>query len=263
MRAGRRPRRARRSAFACAGLLICSAGLGGCIGGGLHSNQPQQQEYLLRAPGAAAGTDSASTASAARAPSTGLDATRSLEVLLPAAAPGLEGDGIAVLRAGGQLDYYTGARWAAGAPQMLQNLAVQSMRRQGRFALVESDSAPFAASWVLQLELTHFEADDEGDGPPTVQVGLIATLGQRRARQAVMTLSIDTHARAEADRMHDVVAAFQSATDQALQEIAARLAPVMNQSAAAAAGAAPSDGAATVGADSAATGQSAPGATHR
>jgi cholesterol transport system auxiliary component len=238
-----------RVGFTYAALLTCAAGLGGCIGGGLHSNQPQQEEYLLRAPGAAAETGAGSTA---RAPSTALDAARSLEVLLPAAAPGLEGDGIAVLRAGGQLDYYTGARWAAAAPQMLQNLAIETMRQQGRFALVESDGAPFAANWVLQLELTHFEADYSGDGPPTVQVGLIAILGQRSARQAVMTLSIDTHARAQADRQHDVVAAFQSATSQALQEISARLAP-----AAPAASEAPASG------ESAATGQSAPGATHR
>ncbi|HEX4052404.1 MAG TPA: ABC-type transport auxiliary lipoprotein family protein [Steroidobacteraceae bacterium] len=224
-----RPDRHLRIGFASVALLICTASLGGCIGGGLHSNQPRQEEYLLRAPGAPAAADAASTAGP---PSTALDAARSLEVLLPAAAPGLEGDGIAVLRPGEQLDYYTGARWAAAAPQMLQNLAIESLRQQGRFVLVESDSAPFAASWVLQLELTHFEADYQDGGPPTVQVGLIATLGQRSARQAVMTLSIDTQARAQADRMHDVVAAFQSATSQALQQISARLVPAMSPGAA-------------------------------
>jgi len=252
-----------RLAIAGAGLLIGAAELGGCIGGGLHSNQPAQQEYLLHAPAAtaAAAAADASTASAASGP---LDAARSLEVLLPTAAPGLEGDGIAVLRPGEQLDYYTGARWAATAPLMLQTLAIESLRRQGRFALVESDGAPFAADWVLQLELTHFEADYAGGAPPTVRVGLIATLGQRNARRAVMTLSIQTHALAQADRMQAVVAAYQSATDEALQEIATHLVPppaaaTSEQSAAgdADAGAPPS-----ASADPSAPGQSAPVPAH-
>jgi cholesterol transport system auxiliary component len=213
------PERCLRFGASLAALLLCAAGLGGCIGGGLHSNQPQQQQYLLSTPAA---PETSGTAPDASHP---LDTALSVQVLLPAAAPGLEGDGIAVLREGGQLDYYTGVRWAAAVPQMLQALAIASLRQRGHFALVESDSAPFAANWVLQLELTHFEADDAGGGPPTVRVGLIATLGQRNARRAVMTLSVDTHALAQADRMHAVVAAFQSATDEALQEIATRLEP--------------------------------------
>lgn len=220
----------RRPSFVLAcGLLTAAAGLSGCISGGLHSSQPQQQQYLLSlaaAPGADA-LKSVAAADAGTAPAApgGLDAARSLQVLLPAAAPGLEGDGIAVLRPGGQLDDYTGARWAAPAPQMLQTLAIESLRRAARFSLVESDSAPFAADWVLRLELTHFEADYAGDGPPTVRVGLVATLGQRNARRAVVNLTVDTHAPAQADRMHAVVAAFESATRQALQQLAQRLAP--------------------------------------
>jgi ABC-type uncharacterized transport system auxiliary subunit len=210
--------------LAQATLLALTLGLGGCFGAGFHSNQPLQQQFLLSWP-LAGGTETA--AGAANSPAGTLAAGRALEVLLPAAAPGLTGDGIAVLRPGEQLDYYNGARWAAAAPLMLQTLAVEALRQQGRFSLVESDSAPFAADWVLQLELTHFESDDAGSGgPPTVRVGLMATLGQRNARRALMTLTIDTHADAQADRMGAVVAAFQSATHAALQQLAERLAPV-------------------------------------
>ncbi|HEY7929386.1 MAG TPA: ABC-type transport auxiliary lipoprotein family protein [Steroidobacteraceae bacterium] len=255
MRHARRPGHA----IAGAGLLLCAALLDGCIGAGLHSNQPAQQAYLLRA--AAAGP--ASAARATSAPPGSLDAARSLEVLLPTAAPGLEGDGIAVLRPGAQLDYYTGARWAAAAPLMLQTLAIESLRRQGRFALVQSEGAPFAANWVLQLELTHFEADYADGTPPTVRVGFIATLGQRSARRAVTTLSVQTHAPAQADRMQAVVAAYQSATNEALQEIATRLAPAISQGAAPAADAAPASGEAPDSGESSAPGQSAPGAAHR
>ncbi len=190
-----------------------------------HSNQPLQQQYLLRwSPATATGVApavSATTEPAAAAPAGSLDASHSLEVLLPTAAPGLDGDGIAVLRAGQRLDYYSGARWAASVPQMLQTLSVEALRQQRRFALVESDTTPFAADWVLELQLTHFEADYTGAGAPTVRVGLVCTLGRRSGRRAVMTLSIDTQASASADRMQAVVAAFQSAASEALRQIAA------------------------------------------
>lgn len=218
------PRRGTRPLAALA-LLSLAAVLDGCFGGGFHSNQPLQQEYLLSWPagGTPAGGGGAPPAST---PSAALEPARSLQVLLPAAAPGLEGTGIAVLRPGERLDDYGGARWAATAPQMLQTLAIQALRQQGRFALVESDSAPFAADWELQLELTHFEADYTHDGPPTVRVGLVATLGRRNVRRALMTVSIDTHATAAADRMGAVIAAFQSATTEALQQIAERVMPL-------------------------------------
>lgn len=220
----KRPR-PRSAPLICVTLPALALGLGGCFSGGFHSSQPLQQQYLLSWSAAAAKRGSAASADSS-APAGSLAAARSLEVLLPSAAPGLAGDGIAVLRPGQQLDYYNGARWAASAPLMLQTLAVEALRQQGRFSLVESDSAPFAADWVLQLELTHFESDDAGGGgAPTVRVGLMATLGQRTARRAVMTLTVDTHAVAQADRMGAVVAAFQSATDEALQQVAERLAP--------------------------------------
>ncbi len=111
---------------------------------------------------------------------------------------------------------------------MLQTLLVEALREQGRFGLVESDAAPFAAGWVLELEVTHFEAQygEDADGPPTVRVGFVATLGQRSAGRAVMTLTVETHAQAQADRMQAVVAAFQSATIEALRQVAGRLAPL-------------------------------------
>jgi cholesterol transport system auxiliary component len=131
-----------------------------------------------------------------------------------------------VLHSGGRLDYYSGVRWAAPAPQMLQGLVVQALRARGQFALVESDAAPFTADWVLQVELSHFEAEYPDAGPPTVQVELLCTLGQRGERRAVTTLSAQAHVLATADRMSAVVDAFQRATREALQQLAAQLSPV-------------------------------------
>jgi len=201
-------------------IAIACAVLAGCLSGGFHSNQPTQQEYLLRW----AGTSAAPTALPPEATSA-LAADLTLEVLLPTASPELEGDGIAVLRAGGRLDYYSGARWAAPAPQMLQGMAVEALRAGGRFSWVEEDGAPFAANWVLEVELAHFEAEYDDAGPPTVRVGLVCTLGQRGARRAVATFAVQSQAMASADRMGAVVDAFQRATSEALSQLASRLAP--------------------------------------
>lgn len=216
-----------------------------CIG--LHSSQPVQQQYLLSLPPATAPAGAAGAQTA-----TG----DTLEVLAPVAAAGLGGEGIAVVRPGQRLDEYNGARWAAAAPAMLQTLAIEALRRQGHFSLVESEAGPFAASYVLNLELTHFEADyaspgtrsdsggDSGAGTttPTVRLTLVCTLGRRADRSVVTTLTVDSSVQAEADRMQAVIAAFQRATDAALKRLAAEIAPVPSQAPAPALELAPSAG---------------------
>ncbi|HTW75386.1 MAG TPA: ABC-type transport auxiliary lipoprotein family protein [Steroidobacteraceae bacterium] len=217
-------------------LLGMSAALlvSGCFAG-LHSNQPPQQQYLLSVPARPAGAAPAGAGAAGARAATGT----ALEVLAPVAAPGLGGDGIAVIRSGQRLDDYAGVRWAAAAPAMLQTLAIEALRRQGRFSLVESDTGPFAAGYVLSLEVTHFEADytgagsggepGDGDGAaaPMVHVTLVCTLGRRAGRSIVTTLTVDSRVQAGADRLRDVIGAFQRATDQALLRMAGEIVPVM------------------------------------
>ncbi|MFI4868081.1 MAG: ABC-type transport auxiliary lipoprotein family protein [Steroidobacterales bacterium] len=183
--------------------------LAGCSGG-LKSNLPPAQVYVLQPTIAAP---------AAPARSSG-----TVQVMLPLAAPGLAGDGIVVLHPGQRLDYYSAARWAAAAPIVLQTLAIEALRASNRFAMVESDAGPFAAEYVLSLELRHFEAEYRDSGPPTVHVSLIATLGRRGTRDAVVSFTADSEVRAEADRMQAVVAAFERATADALSQLAANAA---------------------------------------
>ncbi len=233
-----------RTAAVCL-VVTLTAPLSACIG--LHSNQPVQQQYLLSLPplaaagapdAAAAGAGSAAagpTSAAASGPASAA-AADTLQVLSPEAAPGLVSDGIAVLRPGQRLDYYTGARWVVSAPMMLQTLAIEALRRQGRFSLVEADGGPFAARYLLSVELTHFEADYTAEagsgagagaaGGPTVHVSLVCTLGRRVGREVVTTLTVNSSAAADADRMGAVIAAFQQATGAALERLAREIVPV-------------------------------------
>jgi ABC-type uncharacterized transport system auxiliary subunit len=193
--------------------LAALLALPGCVNG-LNSKIPAQQSYVLQGAPASAPSPPGERSSA-----------DSLEVLRPSAAPGLEREGIAVMRAGRRLDFYTDGRWAAHAPAMLQALVIDSLRNAGRFAAVESDAAPFAARYVLGLELQHFEAVYDTPGPPHIRVALVGTLGRSSDRVVIASFTAHSEVRAEADRMQAVITAFDQATGEALAQLAANVAP--------------------------------------
>jgi cholesterol transport system auxiliary component len=179
---------------------------------GLNSKLPAQQRYVLQ--------PAVATPPAAAAARTG-----SVEVLRPSAAAGLGGDGIAVLRPGARLDYYSNARWAGDAPSTLQALVIESLRNADRFATVESDSGPFASQYILGLELEHFEAQYRGDGPPSIELTLVCSLGRRSDRTVIVSFTAHSSVQADADRMQAVIAAFEQATAQALAQVTANIGP--------------------------------------
>jgi cholesterol transport system auxiliary component len=191
-------------------LLAAALVLTGCVSG-LHSNVPARQTYLLNPP---IGIGSAAASSG----------QGSLRVLSPVAAPGLGTDAIAAMRPGARLDFYLGARWAAPAPAMLQSLAIDALRASRRFALVEPEDGPFPADHVLSLELRHFEARYDEEGPPTIHVTLIASYGRRNTGAMGESISADSEVRASDNRMRSVAAAFEQATAAALGKVVSALA---------------------------------------
>ena len=195
--------------FCAAALLACVAG--GCAD--FHSKQAAIQVYTLQP-----------SFSAAAAGATA--ATATLQVARPLAAPGLDTDGIALQRDGQRLDYYAASRWAAPLPEIVQSQAIEALRASGKFRSVQPEGAAFAADLVLQLEIRRGQAEYVGaDGPPTVQVQLLATLGRRADRSVLATVSATGTAPASENRMQSVVAAFQAALGTALGELSAGLAP--------------------------------------
>jgi ABC-type uncharacterized transport system auxiliary subunit len=204
---------------------VLAIALAGCVSG-LSSHQTIAQRYILLAGESPENAAAAAGEAAGAATARPLTAGESLRVLRPEAAPGLEGHGIAVLRPGARLDEYRDARWAADTPEALQRLIVDALRRAGRFAVVESDTGPFSAQYLLSLELQHFEARyDSAEGPPTIEVALVATLGRRSDGSVVASIPVSSRVRAAADRMQAVIDAFQSATRSALSQLAEAIAP--------------------------------------
>ena len=147
-----------------------------------------------------------------------------MQVLRPLAAPGLDTDGIALLRDTHRLDYYAASRWPAPLPDVVQALAVDALRAAGHFRAVQPDATALLSDDVLQIEIRHCQVEYSGDGSPVVHVQLLATLGQRSDRAMLASVSAESRKPASENRMQSVVAAFQEAIDDALNQLAGQLA---------------------------------------
>jgi cholesterol transport system auxiliary component len=193
------------------GLLL--GVLGGCSGL-LQSNAKPEQTYYLRAPavpaGAVAGNDSAAGAS--------------LRVARPLADPGLDTSHIMLLQNDHRMSFYTGARWPGTMPDLVASLAVQTLRASGSWAAVEDAASPFPSDYLLQITVRRFDADySDATGSaaaPAVQVVFDCSIGRREAGEVLSTFVVAGSATAAANRLGEVVAAFEQATDTALQQLA-------------------------------------------
>ncbi|MBS0387062.1 MAG: membrane integrity-associated transporter subunit PqiC [Proteobacteria bacterium] len=208
-------------AAAAIGATLALMLTAGCAG--FHSNEAVTQTYVLResAPHASAAPADAAVASAIA----GAAPTATLQVLRPLAAPGLDTDQIALLRDTQRLDYYAASRWPAPLPDMVQTLAIDALRAAGHYRAVQPDATAFMADQVLQIEIRHCEVEYSPDGTPTAHVQLLATLGQRADRALLASVEAESSKPAAANRMQAVVAAFQDAVGEALNQLAAKLAP--------------------------------------
>jgi len=194
--------------------LVCVL-LGGCTGL-LQSSTKPEQIYYLRAPGA--GGAGATAVVAAGAPAPG--AAPSLRVGHPVAAPGLDTPHIVLVQADHRMNYYTGSRWPATIPYVVESLVVETLRGSGRWSSVEDSASPFPSDYLLQLRVRRFEADyTAGGGAPLVEVLIDCIIGRREGRDVIATFTAAGSAPAAANRLGEVVAAFEQASDAALSSL--------------------------------------------
>lgn len=185
-------------------------GIAGCSGL-LHSDAPPVQVYTLRA--APASSDGGAAAPALP------DA--SLRVAHPLAGPGLGTSQIVLLQPDHRMNVYAASAWAADAPSLVESLAVETLRGSGRWRSVVDAESPFPADYLLQISIRRFDADYSGgtQAPPTVRVILDCTLGKEEGRVIVASFVASGSAVAAVNRLDDVVAAFQQATDAAMASL--------------------------------------------
>jgi ABC-type uncharacterized transport system auxiliary subunit len=191
---------------ACAALAL------GACGGLLETTIPAPQSYVLRLP--------------ARATPAADGKAGTLLLQRPEAGPGLDSDRIVLLRSDNRFDTYAASRWAAPAPDLLEASIVEGLRGGGAFSAVFDDSSPYAPRYDLRCAMRRFEADytSEGGGSgsggaPTIFVVLDCTLGRHRDRALLASFTAQGSAVARADRLNDVVAAFNAATLTAVTEL--------------------------------------------
>lgn len=190
-----------------AGLL---ASLAACSGG-LHSDSPAAQVYVLRA---------------AVHPQAELTRpTASLRVGRPIAGPGLDSDHILLVQSDHRMSYYVASRWPADLPAVVEALTVDSLRTSGAWATVQDSGSAFSSDYLLQIVIRRFEADYAvNPATPEVHVVFDCTVGRRAGREIVASFVAEGSATAAANRLGDVVAAFEEAANKALGDLAAHTA---------------------------------------
>jgi ABC-type uncharacterized transport system auxiliary subunit len=186
--------------------------LAGCSGL-LHSNAKPEQVYFLRAPPGQAAP--AATDSAAPAP-----LPASVRVGRLVADPGLDSAHIMLLQSDHRMNFYSGSRWPAPAPELIEALAVQTLRASAAWSSVQDSASPFPSDYLLSLHLRRFEADyTEGGTAPTVRVVLDCTLGRRQGREVLSAFTASGSASASTNRLAEVVGAFEQASGAALEQL--------------------------------------------
>jgi cholesterol transport system auxiliary component len=198
--------------------LVMLGSLGALLSGcsGLHADAPPAQIYILRATARAA----EDAPPAANAPT--------IQVSRVSADPGLTTQLITHVRSDHRLDYYLGSRWASDLPEVVETLAIDTLRASGAWSAVHESPTPFLADYVLQINVRRFEADyTDGGVAPKIHVVFDCTLARRLGRDLVASFVAEGVAPAEENRLSAVVAAFEQAANAALTTMADRSAAAL------------------------------------
>lgn len=193
-------------------LLIVSGLCTACVGSVLKSdNEPPDLYRLAAASGPGAGA------------SAGATQAQAITVARPRSVSSLDTERIAVTTPGHGFDYLAGARWADTAPQMVQQMLVDTLIAGGRFATAVAAPSRVPTDLLLDVELRHFEAIYASVGePPRVLVELQGNLVDVRRGTRVASFNSRAEATAARNDRTAVIAAFEDATARAAQDAALR-----------------------------------------
>jgi ABC-type uncharacterized transport system auxiliary subunit len=186
--------------------MFLAVTLGGC-GGMLTSDEAPEHVYWLEAATLQFGEAS----------------TEVLPELLVAVRtiPGLDTDRILVKGPGARMNYYAGARWPDHLPEVMTATVRLSLESSGRFSRVSSRSQTKGDEWFLELELREFFAVAiTADSPPQIHVQLAGHLNCGFGDTAI---SAAVTVPAQENKLSKIVAAFQSATNDALISLGGQL----------------------------------------
>lgn len=197
------PRIVRASTGIGAALMISA-----CSGSFFESDIPVATRYVLAAAPAAAST------------ATPVAAAVDLAVSRPDVAPGLDTDGVAVLK-GRKLDYYRAAKWGGSVTEVVQALLINSFQDQRLFRSVVAEQTRVSGDYICDVEVRDFQAEyASDDSPPVAHVTIIGRLIRLTDREMIATIAATASKAATENRMAAVAAAFESAFQQVALELA-------------------------------------------
>jgi ABC-type uncharacterized transport system auxiliary subunit len=194
---------------ACPAVLlgaVLAVALNACTGSFFKSSAPPTSTYLLSVK--------------AEAPAGAVAIPADLTVLMPRVRTGLNNDRIAALYPDRRLDYFAAARWSGPLDEVVQDLALQAFH--GHFRNVGTDSSAFRGGYWLELEVVDFQAEYAGSAPgagPTAHVHLHARVGNGIDRHVLGEFDADARQAAAENHLAAVVAAYEVAAQQALDQI--------------------------------------------
>jgi cholesterol transport system auxiliary component len=195
---------ARRAVGWIAGLAAAAMAAG--CSGGLHSNAPATQVYVLRA--------------APPPPAAVKPATASLHVNRPMTAPGLGSDHIVLVQPDHKMSYYIASRWPGDLSSVVEALTVDTLRTTGDWTTVQDSGSAFSSDYMLQIVIRRFDADYSAGSVPEIHVVFDCIVGRRSGREVIGSFTAEGSATASANRLGAVVGAFEEAANHALAQIA-------------------------------------------
>jgi cholesterol transport system auxiliary component len=120
---------------------------------------------------------------------------------------------------GVEIEYYAGATWIDRPPVMIEPLIIQSFRSSGAIAVVADRRSGVRPDFVLQTDITAFEATETASGPPDVRVAMSATLIRMPRRDVVGTTQIARTVTAQATDLESIALAFDDALGKVLKHL--------------------------------------------
>lgn len=139
---------------------------------------------------------------------------------LPEAPAGIDTSRIALSKSPISLDYFADAEWTDRVPALVETALLASFENSGAITAIDRESTGLRADFVLKTEIRHFEAAyDNAGGPPEIRVEIAARLVASAQREIVAQATFRQNARATANGVPAVVAAFDAATEPVLRDI--------------------------------------------
>ena len=137
----------------------------------------------------------------------------------PIADAALNTTRIALMSSPMQVEYYARSSWTDRAPLMVQTLMIESFENSNRIISVGREGGGLRADFILKTELRELQAEYYDNDNPVAHVMINAKLVAMPSRDIVASQTFEREVEAGADRMSEVIIAF----DEALGKVMKRM----------------------------------------